>query len=91
MAKTVTITFYNPKELWRVFCNWVFWPRRKRCAEWCKYYEGVLDGLIVEILQNEIDKSAISDKTAERLELALRQANAEVSKQTAELMSMPFE
>lgn len=34
MAKTIKITFYNPKELWKMFWNWAFWPRRKKCAEW---------------------------------------------------------
>lgn len=91
MAKTIKITLYSPKELWRMFCNRVFWPRHKKCAEWCDYYDGVLDGLIVEILQNETAKGTISDETAERLELSLKHANAMVSEQTAEFMSKPYE
>lgn len=90
MAKTIKITFYNPKELWRMFCNWVFWPRHKKCVDWCDYYDGVLDGLIVEILSDECDKGNISTETAERLEIALKHANSEVSKLTADLMSKPF-
>lgn len=91
MAKTINITIYNSKELWRMFCNWVFWPRHKKCTEWCDYYDGVLDARIVEILQDENAKGTISDETAERLEIALKQANYQVSKQTAELMSKPYE
>jgi hypothetical protein len=90
MAKTIKITFYNPKELWIKFCNWVFWPRHKKCATWCDYYDGVLDSMIVKILQDENGKGTISDETAERLEIALKHANYQVSKQTAELMSEQY-
>lgn len=91
MAKTVKITFYNPKELWRMFCNWVFWPRRKKCVEWCDYYDGVLRSKIVDILQSEIDSGSISDAVAKRLELNLKIASEEVANATAEMMSKPFE
>ena len=74
-----------------MFCNWVFWPRHKKCTEWCDYYDDVLDARIVEILQDENAKGTISDETAERLEIALKQANYQASKQTAELMSKPYE
>ena len=90
MAKTITITLYSPKELCNKFCNWVFWPRRKECAQWCDYYDGVLDSMIVEILQNEVDDGAISDKVAERLEVLLKRANDTVAKQTEELMCKPL-
>lgn len=90
MAKTIKITIYNPKELWIKFCNWVFWPRHKKCADWCDYYDGVLDSMIVKILQDENAKGTISDETAERLEIALKHANYQVSKQTAELMSEQY-
>lgn len=91
MAKTIKITFYTPKELWKMFCNWVFWPRHKKCTEWCDYYDGVLDAQIVEILMDECNKGNITDEVAERLEIALKHANYEVSKVTAELMSKPYE
>ena len=91
MAKTIKITFYNPKELWTKFCNWVFWPRRKQCAEWCDYYDGVLTSKVFDILSESNSKGEISDETAEKLEIAIKQASAEVSKTTAELMSKPFE
>lgn len=91
MAKTIKITFYNPKELWRMFCNWVFWPRHKKCTQWCDYYDGVLDAQIVDILMDEYNKGTITDETEERLEIALKHANYEVSKLTAELMSKPYE
>lgn len=90
MAKTIKITIYSPKELWIRFCNWVFWPRHKKCAVWCDYYDGVLDSMIVKILQDENAKGTISDETAERLEIALKHANDQVSKQTAELMSEQY-
>jgi len=90
MAKTITLTFYNPKELWQKFCNWVFWPRRKKCVEWCDYYDVVLMGKVVDILQNETAKGTMSDETAERVEVSIRKASEDVSKTTAELMSEPF-
>lgn len=90
MAKTIKITIYNPKELWIKFCNWVFWPRHKKCAEWCDYYNGVLDHRIVRILQDENARGTISDETAERLEIALKEANEDAARQTAELMSEQY-
>lgn len=90
MAKTIKITFYNPKELWSMFCNWVFWPRHKQCAQWCEYYDGVLCSKISDILQREIESGSISEAVAERLELNLKIASDEISKATAEMMSKPF-
>jgi hypothetical protein len=90
MAKTIKITIYNPKELWIKFCNWVFWPRHKKCAEWCDYYDGVLRSKIVDILQNETAIGSIGDEVAERLELALKIASEEVAKVTADLMSEQY-
>ena len=90
MAKTIKITFYNPKELWIKFCNWVFWPRHKKCVEWCGYYDGVLCGEIVEILQEANENGEISDKAAENLEIRLKLASKAVSKLTAELMSEAY-
>lgn len=29
MAKTIKITFYSPKELWAMFWQKFFWPRKK--------------------------------------------------------------
>jgi hypothetical protein len=46
--------------------------------------------MIVKILQDENAKGTISDETAERLEIALKHANYQVSKQTAELMSEQY-
>ena len=91
MAKTIKITIYNPKELWLMFCNWVFWPRHKKCTEWCDYYDGVLGAKVVEILEAECKDGFISDDAAERLEVAIKSASQEVSEATAEMMSKPFE
>ena len=90
MAKTIKITLYTPKELWTKFCNWVFWPRHKKCAEWCDFYDGVLCAKVEEILEAERKNVFISDDAAERLELAIKSASHEVSEATAEMMSEPF-
>lgn len=91
MAKTIKITIYSPKELWRMFCNWVFWPRRKQCAEWCEYYDDELMREVVNILQNKSASAFISDEAAERIEIAIRKASSEVAADTAKKMSKPFE
>ena len=90
MAKTITITLYSPKELWNKFCNWVFWPRRKECAQWCDFHDGVLYSMIVEILQNEVDDGAISNEVAERIGCFFERAIHTASKQTEELMCKPI-
>lgn len=90
MAKKVEFMIYSPKELWVKFCNWVFWPRHKKCSEWCDFYNGVLDAKIVEILTSENMKGNISDDAAEELEVMLKSANSEVSVKTAELMSEAY-
>ena len=91
MTNTIKITIYNPKELWRMFCNWVFWPRRKKCAEYCDYYDVELMREVVDILQGETTNAFISDEAAERIEIAIRKASSEVAADTAKIMSKPFE
>ena len=90
MSKEIKITLYNPKELWKMFCNRVFWPRNKKCTEWCEYYDGVLDHSIYEILQQALQDGIITDDATEVLEIKLKEANAETAKLTASLMSEPY-
>ena len=74
-----------------MFCNWVFWPRRKQCAEWCEYYDAELMREVVNILQDKSTSAFISDEAAERIEIAIRKASSEVAADTAKIMSKPFE
>ncbi len=90
MSKEIKITLYSPKELWKMFCNRVFWPRNKKCTEWCEYYDGVLDHRIYEILQQAVKDGMITDDAAENLEIKLKEANAATAELTAELMSKPY-
>lgn len=90
MSKEIKITLYSPKELWKMFCNRVFWPRNKKCAEWCEYYDGVLDHRIYETIQQAVEDGMITDEAAEALEIKLKEANAATAKLTAELMSKPY-
>lgn len=73
-----------------MFCNRVFWPRNKKCTEWCEYYDGVLDSLICDILQQAVKDDMITDDAAENLEIKLKEVNAATAKLTAELMSKPY-
>ena len=63
----IKISVYSPKELWNKFCNWVFWPRRKKCVEYCEYYDGVLVCKVSDILEEEVKLGNISSETADRL------------------------
>ncbi len=91
MAKEIKITLYTPKELWAKFCNWVFWPRRKKCSVWCYHYYGCLHREVVDILQKACDEKKISDEVAEELELAIDNISMNIADSTAKLMSEPFE
>ena len=90
MAKTIKITFYNPKELWFMFWNWAFWPRRKKCAEWCNYYHQNLLCSISDIFY-EYEKSN-SIKTDVALDLAdkIGLASEKIANEITELMSKPM-
>jgi len=88
--KKVTFNLYTPKELWTLFCNWVFWPRHKKCADWCDYYDGVLCKRVSDILKNEIDNGSIGYEVAERIEIAIKTASEKVAKTTADLMSEQY-
>lgn len=90
MAKTIKITLYNPKELWVMFWNWAFWPRRKECAVWCEYYDTLLMEKVVKILQHECEYKQLSDKEADVLEIAIRRASKEAAETTAKFMSEPL-
>jgi len=91
MAKTIKITFYSPKELWRVFWNRVFWPRRKKCAEWCDFFEGVAESEIGNIVYDFCSKrDDITDDEYNQFWGEIRAVLLQVSTKTAELMSEPF-
>ena len=90
MAKTIKITFYSPKELWLMFWNWAFWPRRKECAKWCEYYDALLIEKVVKILQHECEFKQLSDREADILEIAIKRASEEVAEITAKMMSEPM-
>ena len=70
MAKTVKITFYNPKELWRMFWTKFFWPRRKKCAEWVDLTQGLLERDIISglLIDKYYNQGLIEEKVAEDLE-----------------------
>ncbi len=91
MAKTIKITFYSPKALWRMFWNWAFWPRRKKCAEWCDYYHSNLLCLLSDIVDKYEKNGEISSDTAIDLASDIEQASKKTSKAIAELMSKPME
>ena len=90
MAKKIEITFYNPKELWRMFWNRVFWPRRKKCADWCDYFEGVAESEIGNIVYTFCQKHNISDDEFMSLNGEIRATLMQVSTRTAQLMSDPL-
>ena len=47
--KKITINLYTPKELWQMFWNWAFWPRRKNCAEWIDFAKGTIESDLADV------------------------------------------
>lgn len=89
--KKITITFYSPKELWKMFCNWVFWPRRKQCAEWIDYADDMIERSLADILfEYKMNGQITSDEDADNLYNELVEKVREHLKKTEELMSKPF-
>lgn len=87
MAKEITIKFYNPKELWRMFWDRFYWPRRNKCAEWCEWGEAVMkDEIINSVLCKE---EGLDMDTAVRLELAIKDKIENVFKQMKMLIMKP--
>lgn len=92
MAKTVKITFYNPKELWRMFWTKFFWPRRKKCAEWVDLTQGLLESDIITdiIIGKYYNQGFIEDKVAESLELDIRKAIEDCCERIKKVMTTPI-
>ena len=66
--KKITITFYSPKELWRMFWNRFFWLRRKVCAAWMDYekkYKHLLNAIKVLRDNNPSDQNFVNDNVPE--------------------------
>ena len=92
MAKTVKITFYNPKELWRMFWTKFFWPRRKKCAEWVDFMQAIIESAIISdiLIGKFFNQGLIEEKTAEDLELDIRKAIEDCCKKTKKVIVTPY-
>ena len=89
--KTITINIYSPKELWTRMLNWLFWPRRKKCAEWIEVLQvGLTHSIINEIIIPRYDQGIMGSSLAEDLEISIREAIDEKCQILKELMSKPF-
>lgn len=89
---TFTISLYSPKELWRMFWNRFFWPRRKECAAWMEYGRCLMEDAIIRDVICETGKHGIiiGDEEAEKLEKAIRPKIAETFARIEELISKPI-
>lgn len=87
MSKKITINLYNPKELWEMFWNRFFWPRRKECARWCDWGIFVMKQEISDVLYQE---EGLDKDTAIRLELAVKEKIEQVFKQMETLIALPY-
>ena len=88
MSKTITITFYSPKELWEKFWNRFYWPRRKQCAEWCEWGEYVMkQEIISDVLCHD---EGLDIDTSVRLELAMKEKIEQVFEQMKTLIETPY-
>lgn len=84
MAKKIEfkITLYSPKELWAMFWNRFFYPRRKQCAEWCEYYASLMDSKMIEIVGEARKNGVLSEEDANELISKLLLANTEAKNET---------
>lgn len=91
MAKTIKITLYTPKELWAKFCNWVFWPRRKQCADWLDLLEVRLkDEIISQMLIDKYNSGLIGDTLVDDLDVEIKAIIEREINNMKELMSKPY-
>ena len=92
MAKTVKITFYTPKELWKMFWTKFFWPRRKACAEWVDFTQGLLESDIISdiIIGKYYNQGLIEEKVVEDLEIDVRKAIEECCKKSKKVIVTPY-
>ena len=92
MAKTIKITFYNPKELWRMFWNWVYWPRRKKCAEWmeCLQYDLETDIISDILIKKYYNGGLINDELCEKLELDIRPVIRDACNKFVKVLNTPM-
>lgn len=92
MAKTIKITFYNPKELWRMFWNWVYWPRRKQCAEWLSFLQGQLEYKIVNdvLIGKYYNEGLIDADLCDKLELDIKPAIDEILDKFVDVLKTPI-
>lgn len=84
----IKITLYNPKELWKMFCNRVFWPRKKQCAEYCDLGEEWMKDAVISNIIARVDY--LDSKQEEQMEIAVKSAIEDVFKRLAKVMSEPF-
>lgn len=91
--KTIKINIYTPKELLVKFWNRFYWPRRKKCAEWLTYGQGLVEhGVINEVLcKTEELGLNIDFDTAVTLELLIRPKIDEAFKKLNEVITCPLE
>ncbi len=91
MAKEIKITLYTPKELWAKFCNWVFWPRRKQCADWLELLRVNLEHeIILKMLMDKYNAGLISDTLVDDLDVEIKAIIKREINEMKEVMSKPY-
>ena len=91
--RTIKINIYTPKELWAKFWNRFFWPRRKKCAEWLGYGQGLVEhGVINDVLCKAEELGLNIDfDTAVKLELLIRPKIDEAFEKLNKVITCPLE
>ena len=92
MAKTIKITFYSPKELWRMFWNKFFWPRRKACVEWVDFLQARLEHAVINdlLIGHYFNDGVLGEAAVESLEVDIRKAIEEKCDELKKLMTQPI-
>lgn len=75
-----------------MLCNRLFWPRRKKCAEWVDYAQYMLQEAIINdiIIGQFYNQGMLDNETAEKLEVTIKSAIEDVCEKQKKLMCKPL-
>ena len=91
--KTIKINLYSPKELWVMFWNRFFWPRRKQCAVWLIYGQSEVEYAVIHDVLYKAKELGINidDVELDKLELAIKPKISEAFNKLRIVITKPIE
>ena len=75
-----------------MFWNWVYWPRRKQCAEWLTFLQCQLDDKIVNdvLIEKYYNEGLIDGDLCKKLELDIKPAIEEILDKFVDVLKTPI-